>query len=47
MLSVSAHKICGPKGVGFLYTDRELEPLIYGGGQEKNMRSEVQKMLLE
>ena len=30
MLSVSAHKICGPKGVGFLYTDRELEPLIYG-----------------
>ena len=39
MLSVSAHKICGPKGVGFLYTDRELEPLIYGGGQEKNMRS--------
>lgn len=28
-----------PKGVGFLYTDRELEPLIYGGGQEKNMRS--------
>ncbi|MBR0087867.1 MAG: cysteine desulfurase [Lachnospiraceae bacterium] len=41
LLSVSAHKIHGPKGAGFLYvSDRvKLRPLIYGGGQQKGMRS--------
>lgn len=41
MMSVSGHKIHGPKGVGFLYVDEgvKLKPLLYGGGQQKGMRS--------
>lgn len=41
MLSVSGHKLHGPKGVGFLYVDSKvkLHPLILGGGQQKGMRS--------
>ncbi len=41
LLSVSAHKIHGPKGVGFLYVDErvKIKPLLYGGGQQKGMRS--------
>ena len=43
MLSVSAHKIYGPKGIGFLYVQREppvrIAPLIHGGGHEMGMRS--------
>lgn len=41
MLSLSGHKIHGPKGMGVLYCRRglHLEPLIHGGGQEKNKRS--------
>lgn len=41
LLSVSGHKIHGPKGVGFLYIDEKIKvkPLIYGGGQQKGMRS--------
>ena len=41
LLSVSAHKIHGPKGVGFLYVDEKvkIKPIIFGGGQQKNMRS--------
>lgn len=41
LLSVSAHKIHGPKGVGFLYIDEKVKirPLIYGGGQQRGMRS--------
>ena len=41
LLSVSGHKIHGPKGVGFLYIDEKVKirPLIYGGGQQKDMRS--------
>ena len=41
LMSLSGHKIYGPKGVGVLYVRRgtELEPLIAGGGQESQMRS--------
>ena len=41
MLSVSGHKLHGPKGVGFLYVgdNVKLRPIIYGGGQQKGMRS--------
>lgn len=41
MLSVSSHKIGGPKGVGalFLRAGVRLEPLIHGGGQERGLRS--------
>lgn len=41
LLSVSAHKIHGPKGVGFLYVNNKIKisPIIYGGGQQKGMRS--------
>lgn len=41
LLSVSAHKIHGPKGAGFLYVNgkAKLHPLILGGGQQKGMRS--------
>lgn len=41
MLSLSAHKLHGPKGVGAIYVKRgvELPPLITGGHQEKGMRS--------
>lgn len=40
LLSVSAHKIHGPKGVGFLYIDQrvKIHPLLYGGGQQRDMR---------
>lgn len=40
-LSVSAHKLHGPKGVGFLYAREraKLQPLIFGGGQQRGMRS--------
>ena len=41
LLSVSAHKIHGPKGVGALFVRRgvELHPLVPGGGQERGLRS--------
>ena len=40
-LSASAHKFHGPKGVGFLYIngDTTIQPLLDGGGQERNMRA--------
>ncbi|MEO8444818.1 MAG: aminotransferase class V-fold PLP-dependent enzyme, partial [Gammaproteobacteria bacterium] len=42
LLSLSAHKLYGPKGVGALFIDRErvrrVEPLMYGGGQERGLR---------
>jgi cysteine desulfurase len=44
LISASGHKIYAPKGVGILlarsrnYDDPPLEPLMYGGGQEKGMR---------
>lgn len=41
LMSVSGHKLHGPKGVGFLYmSDRvRLSPIIFGGGQQKGLRS--------
>lgn len=43
LLSLSAHKIYGPKGIGALYVKREhankIEPQIFGGGQQNNVRS--------
>lgn len=41
LMSISGHKICAPKGSGALYIRRGVRilPLIYGGGQEKGLRS--------
>ena len=41
LLSVSGHKIHGPKGVGLLYCDSKvkIKPIIFGGGQQKDLRS--------
>lgn len=41
LLSVSGHKIHGPKGVGFLYisSKAKVQPMILGGGQQNGMRS--------
>jgi cysteine desulfurase len=40
-MTISAHKICGPKGAGALVVDKriELKPIIAGGGHEQGMRS--------
>lgn len=41
LLSVSGHKIHGPKGIGFLYINEKIKinPIIFGGGQQNGMRS--------
>ena len=41
MYTISAHKIYGPKGVGALWVKNgiNINPIIYGGGQENNLRS--------
>ncbi|MDO4170257.1 MAG: cysteine desulfurase family protein [Lachnospiraceae bacterium] len=41
LLSVSGHKIHGPKGIGFLYAKDKVKmnPIIFGGGQQKGRRS--------
>ena len=46
LLSASAHKFNGPKGIGFLYIsdDVKKEPMIFGGGQENGMRSGTQNV---
>ena len=46
MLSVSAHKFHGPKGVGFLYARQGilLTNIIYGGAQERNKRAGTENM---
>ncbi len=42
LLSLSGHKVYGPKGIGALFIDRErvrrVEPLMFGGGQERGLR---------
>lgn len=51
LITLSSHKIHGPKGVGALYVDpavlkaRKLAPIIYGGGQEKGLRSGTENTL--
>jgi cysteine desulfurase len=41
-MSITAHKLYGPKGIGALYVHREararLQPLLFGGGQERGLR---------
>ena len=43
LMSMSGHRICGPKGIGAIYIRRrprvQLKPIINGGGQERGMRS--------
>jgi cysteine desulfurase len=47
MLSASAHKFGGPKGVGFLYVKNgtKMKPLIYGGKQEDGLRGGTENIL--
>ncbi len=46
LLSLSAHKLHGPKGVGALYVRSgiQLEPLVHGGGQERGLRSATENV---
>ncbi|MDD2421830.1 MAG: cysteine desulfurase NifS [Heliobacteriaceae bacterium] len=46
LLSVSAHKIYGPKGIGCLYVRKgtKMLPLMYGGGQERQRRPGTENM---
>jgi cysteine desulfurase len=41
LLSISGHKIHGPKGIGVLYVGEKvkIQPIIFGGGQQQNLRS--------
>lgn len=51
LISISAHKIHGPKGVGALYVSpevikkKQLKPIIYGGGQEFGFRSGTENLI--
>jgi cysteine desulfurase len=46
LLSISSHKIYGPKGVGALYIrkDVKLQPIVHGGGHEAGLRSSTHNM---
>lgn len=46
LLSISAHKLHGPKGVGALYVRNGLKirPMMYGGGHEKGLRSSTENV---
>ena len=46
LLSLSAHKLHGPKGIGALYVRKGtgLAPIIFGGGQEKGLRSATENV---
>ncbi|MBP5520010.1 MAG: cysteine desulfurase [Treponema sp.] len=37
--ALSSHKICGPRGIGILYSKDTIEPFLRGGGQERGIRS--------
>ncbi len=45
-ISCAAHKFHGPKGVGFIYVNKEaaIKPLIHGGAQERNMRAGTENL---
>lgn len=45
-ITCAAHKLHGPKGAGFLYINHNLKinPLIYGGSQERNMRGGTENL---
>ena len=51
LMTISAHKIHGPKGVGALYVGAEITkakkliPIIFGGGQEQGMRSGTENVI--
>ncbi|MEJ5172929.1 MAG: cysteine desulfurase family protein [Hydrogenothermaceae bacterium] len=47
-LSISGHKFNAPKGIGILYKRKDIDipPLIYGGGQEKGLRSGTENVQL-
>ena len=51
MVTISAHKIGGPKGIGALYVNdrvlktKSLVPVVYGGGQEKGFRSGTENVI--
>ena len=42
--SFSAHKICGPRGIGVLYLENPIEAFLKGGGQEKGIRSGTENL---
>jgi cysteine desulfurase len=46
MMTINAHKLYGPKGVGALYISKgiELEPLLHGGGHEFGLRSSTENV---
>jgi cysteine desulfurase len=46
LVSLSAHKLHGPKGVGALFVRRgvELSPIVFGGGQERGLRSATENV---
>jgi cysteine desulfurase len=48
LLTVTGHKMCAPKGIGALYvhTGLDLEPSVYGGGQERGRRAGTENVAL-
>jgi len=46
LVSLSAHKLHGPKGIGALFVRRgvELSPIVFGGGQERGLRSATENV---
>mgnify|MGYP006426561983 CR=1 FL=1 len=47
LVSLSGHKFYGPKGVGLLYIKKgiQIDPLIHGGGQERNLRAGTENFI--